>query len=135
MHETDNYSANIRDLIFSVPARVLRPDAGRQAELMAVIADRHVLDPSILEEHQLFFWDAEISSDLIDSHFTHMLPNTLANFRLVFEPKFMNTVIGRMDANEAIFKRILDDDDFRDVLADFYLKKMYARLRSTEAQP
>ena len=34
------------------------------------------------------------------------------------------------DANEAIFKKILDDTDFRDVLADFYLKKLYDRLRS-----
>ena len=41
--------------------------------------------------------------------------NTISNFRLVFEPKFMSTIIGRMDANEAIFKRILDDDDFLEV--------------------
>jgi len=58
--------------------------------------------------------------------------NTLDNFRLVFDPKFMGTVIGRMDANEAIVKRILDDDDFRVVLADFYLRKMYQRLRVEE---
>jgi len=47
----------------------------------------------------------------------------------VFDPKFMGTVIGRMDANESIFKRILDDEDFREVLADYYLRKMYQRLR------
>lgn len=35
----------------------------------------------------------------------------------------------RMDANEAIFKKILDDTEFRQVLADFYLKKVYSRLR------
>ena len=56
--------------------------------------------------------------------------NTIDNFRLVFAPKFMGTVIGRMDANESIFKRILDDEDFREVLADYYLRKMYQRLRT-----
>ncbi|HRB03606.1 MAG TPA: type I restriction endonuclease [Ilumatobacteraceae bacterium] len=56
--------------------------------------------------------------------------NTLDNFRLVFDPLFLNTVVSRMDANDAIYKRILDDPDFRDVLNNFYLRKMYARLRS-----
>jgi len=34
-----------------------------------------------------------------------------------------------MDSNEAIFKQILDDPDFRDVLAEFYVRKIYERLR------
>ena len=59
--------------------------------------------------------------------------NDLGNFRLVFDPKFMDTVIGRMDANETIFKRILDDEDFRAVLADYYLRRVYRRLRMAEA--
>jgi type I restriction enzyme R subunit len=55
--------------------------------------------------------------------------NTLENFRLVFNPKFINTIVTRMDANEAIFKRILDDGEFQAELADFYLRKVYSRLR------
>ena len=38
-----------------------------------------------------------------------------------------------MDANEAIFKQILDDADFRDVLAEFYLRKIYGRLREEDS--
>jgi hypothetical protein len=34
-----------------------------------------------------------------------------------------------MDENEAIFKRVPDDDDSRDALATFYLQKVYERLR------
>ena len=56
--------------------------------------------------------------------------NTLDNFKLVFDPKFMGTVVTRMDANEEIFKRILDDGDFREVLADFYLRKSFRRLQA-----
>jgi type I restriction enzyme R subunit len=57
--------------------------------------------------------------------------NTIENFRLVFDPRFMGTVVGRMDENEAIFKRILDDDDFRQVLMDLYAGRVYRRARET----
>jgi hypothetical protein len=33
--------------------------------------------------------------------------NTLENFRLVFDPKFLNTIVTRMDANDAIVARVL----------------------------
>lgn len=59
--------------------------------------------------------------------------NTLHNFKLVFDPKFLNTIVTRMDSNEAIFKKILDDDDFRAVLSDFYLRKLYGRLRASHS--
>jgi type I restriction enzyme R subunit len=55
--------------------------------------------------------------------------NTLDNFKLAFDRKFMATIVGRMDQNSAIFKKILDDDDFSEVLRDYYLKKVYADLR------
>jgi type I restriction enzyme R subunit len=61
--------------------------------------------------------------------------NTLENFRLVFDPKFMDTIVGRMDSNQTIFKQILDDPDFKQVLADFYLRKVYHRLRVEDRPP
>jgi len=50
--------------------------------------------------------------------------NTLANFKLVFDPKFLRTVVTRMDTNEAIFKRILDDAEFSELVRDYYLRKV-----------
>jgi hypothetical protein len=41
----------------------------------------------------------------------------------------MKTIVTRMDANNDIFKKILDDADVRDFLADVYVRKVYARLR------
>lgn len=58
--------------------------------------------------------------------------NDIANFRFAFDKTFMNTVVTRMDANGEIFKRVLDDKDFRDLLADYYVKKVYDRLREAE---
>jgi hypothetical protein len=34
-----------------------------------------------------------------------------------------------MDANEAIFKRILDDPDFKAAIGDYYVRRLYGRLR------
>jgi type I restriction enzyme R subunit len=58
--------------------------------------------------------------------------NTLDNFRLVFDREFMNTVIGRMEDNEAIVKRVLDDDEFRDALMDLYATRVYRRARTDQ---
>jgi type I restriction enzyme R subunit len=55
--------------------------------------------------------------------------NTFENFRLVFDPRFIQTVVGRMDDNEAIFKRIFDDEEFQQVLKDWYAAKVYQRAR------
>ncbi|MHB8289434.1 MAG: type I restriction endonuclease subunit R [Acidimicrobiales bacterium] len=55
--------------------------------------------------------------------------NTLENFRLVFDHRFLDTVVSRMDENEAIFKRILDDEEFRQVLTDLYAGRVYRRAR------
>jgi len=41
----------------------------------------------------------------------------------------MDTVVNRMDDNEAIFKRILDDEEFRQVLIDLYAGRVYRRAR------
>jgi type I restriction enzyme R subunit len=36
--------------------------------------------------------------------------NSIDNFRLVFVRKFLQTIITRVDANDEIYKRILDDE-------------------------
>ena len=60
--------------------------------------------------------------------------NTLDNFRLVFDKKFLQTVVTRVDANEEIFRRILDDQDFRATLGEFYLRKVYERLQASSPE-
>jgi type I restriction enzyme R subunit len=61
--------------------------------------------------------------------------NTLDNFRLAFDDAFMHTIVSRMDDNEAIFKRILDDEEFRQVLLDFFANRVYRRARESDEPP
>jgi hypothetical protein len=56
--------------------------------------------------------------------------NSIENFRLVFDRKFLQTIITRVDANDEIYKKILDDEDFRATLGEFYLRRVYERLRA-----
>jgi type I restriction enzyme, R subunit len=58
--------------------------------------------------------------------------NSLDNFRLVFDRKFLQTIVTRVDTNDEIFKKILDDEDFRETVLDFYLRKVYGRLREAD---
>ena len=57
--------------------------------------------------------------------------NEFGNFRLVFDRMFLGTVVGRMDENEEIFKRVLDDDEFQQELMDLYAMRVYRRLRAS----
>jgi len=54
--------------------------------------------------------------------------NSIENFGLVFDRKFLQTIVTRVDTNDEIYKKILDDEDFRATLGEFYLRKVYARL-------
>jgi type I restriction enzyme R subunit len=48
--------------------------------------------------------------------------NSIENFRLAFDRKFLPTIVTRMEANSDIFKRILDDDELWGLLGGYYLK-------------
>lgn len=62
--------------ILSHPARV-RQSAGVDSDAgRAQLRERFGLP----EDQELYFWRAEISNDLLDSHFTHMAESTLRNY-------------------------------------------------------
>lgn len=81
------------------------------------------------EEDRLGFKEALDKFVRIYSFLSQARSNTMENFRLAFDERFMNTVIERMDENEAIFKRIIDNDEFRQVLMDLYAGRVYRRAR------
>jgi len=45
----------------------------------------------------------------------------------IYQPLLIRTLVD----NEAIFKRILDDEEFRQVLMDLYASRVYRRARET----
>ena len=54
----------------------------------------------------------------------------MENFRLVFDRSFVDTVAKRVMDNEDIARRFFDDEEFKQVLVDWYAEKVYRRARS-----
>lgn len=68
------------DLLLSHLARVSLITKREQEGLLTLLKDRDSLDDSVAAEFPPFFFRAEISNDLLDSHFTHMSEKTLRNY-------------------------------------------------------
>jgi type I restriction enzyme R subunit len=51
------------------------------------------------------------------------------NLRLAFDRRFLETIMGRMDENEAIGQRILNDEESRTPLMGSHANRLYSRLR------
>ncbi len=106
------------------------PQVEHLSEIVDELNERFGLN--LDERDQLLFdqfeetWAAD--PDVVDQ----ARSNSLENFRLVFDHRFLDTVVSRMDENEAIFKRILDDEEFRQVLMDLYAGRVYRRARRAE---
>jgi type I restriction enzyme R subunit len=54
--------------------------------------------------------------------------NTMENFKYGFEDKFMDTTISRMEQNQDIFTKMMNDKEFGNIVRDYMLKKVYNRL-------
>ncbi len=56
--------------------------------------------------------------------------NSIENFRYGFDDIYWDAVIGRMEQNQDIFKRMMDDKDFGGLVKNYLLKRVYAQLRA-----
>ena len=54
--------------------------------------------------------------------------NPIENFKFGFEEMFMDKLIGRMEQNQDIFGKMMDDKDFGGIVREYMLKKVYHRL-------
>ncbi|BAV95363.1 type I restriction endonuclease subunit R [Ichthyobacterium seriolicida] len=54
--------------------------------------------------------------------------NSMDNFKFGFEDVFMDKLISRMDQNQDIFSKIMDDKEFGDLVKNYLLKKVHNRL-------
>jgi type I restriction enzyme R subunit len=78
---------------------------------------------------QLFFDQMEASWLADDQLVDQARANPLDNFRLVFADKFISTMVARMDDNEDLFKRVLDDREFQAAVMEHYLRRVFDRAR------
>ncbi len=81
------------------------------------------------EADKLFFdqIEAELVSD--EKLSEQAKSNSIDNFKFGFDDVFMDKLIGRMEQNQDIFTKMMDDKDFGGHVRDYMLKKVYDRLR------
>jgi len=87
------------------------PETETLSQIVTLLNDR--FGTNFSQADQLFFdqVEEECTSDaeLVDQ----ARSNTLDNFRLPFDRRFLGMVVARMDANEVLAKRLLDDAEFQ----------------------
>ncbi len=103
-----------------------KEERARLSEIIEVLNDRFGTEFVVADK--LFFNQVEEELVANETLSQQAKNNTIDNFRYGFEEEFLNALIGRMDQNQEIFTRILDDAEFGDAVREWMLKKVYQRL-------
>jgi type I restriction enzyme, R subunit len=102
-------------------------EKGHLSKIVEVLNER--FEMTLGTADQLFFDQME-ASWLEDEHLVDQArANSLDNFRLVFNDKFISTMVARMDDNEDLFKRVLDDREFQAAVMEHYLRRVFTTAR------
>jgi type I restriction enzyme, R subunit len=118
--------------IFSGRGPQHEDETERLSRIVDVMNERFGLE--LGEADQLLFDQFEESWAADEKLAARAQNNDFQNFRLVFDRTFLDTVVARMDDNEEIFKRILDEPGFRQTVLDHYAQRLYERLRRDDDQ-
>lgn len=96
------------------------------SEIISVLNDRFGTE---FEEADKLFFD-QIEAELMDDETlqTQARVNKIDTFKFAFNDKFIDKLIGRMDQNQEIFEKILEDKVFGDLVKELMMKKIYKKL-------
>ena len=108
-----------------------KEEFARLSEIIKLLNDRFGTDFS--EADKLFFDQIEEEMVLDNKLGVQAKSNTIDNFKYGFEDVFISKLVERMDQNQDIFNKIMEDKTFAGVVKDYLLKRVYKRL-SQETQ-
>ncbi|GMT46899.1 MAG: type I restriction endonuclease subunit R [bacterium] len=85
------------------------------------------------EADRLFF--EQIEAELMEDSTlrTQAKVNKLDTFKYAFEELFVDKLIERMDQNQDIFEKILEDQSFGKLVKELMMKKVYARMNEVDS--
>lgn len=84
------------------------------------------------EADKLFFDQIEEELFQDDDLRKRALNNPLENFKYAFEDVFINKLIERMDSNQEIFEKIMENAEFKDDVKEWLTKKIFDRFNKSE---
>lgn len=96
------------------------------SEIISVLNDRFGTE---FEEADKLFFD-QIEAELLEDETlqSQAKVNQLDTFKYAFNDKFIDKLIERMDQNQEIFEKILEDKAFGDLVKELLMKKIYKKL-------
>lgn len=102
------------------------------SEIIEVLNDR--FGTEFEEADRLFF--AQIEAELMDDATLQIQAkvNQLDTFKYAFEALFIDKLIERMDQNQEIFEKILENQSFGSLVKELMMKKVYARMNEVQEQ-
>ena len=103
-----------------------KDDQALLSEIITLLNDR--FGTEFTEADKLFFdqIEAELLED--ESLQTQAKVNKLDTFKFAFDDKFIDKLISRMDQNQEIFEKILEDKDFGNLVKELMMKRIYRKL-------
>ena len=103
-----------------------KEEFARLSEIIKVLNDRFGTD--FTEADKLFFDQIEEEMVLDGKLGVQAKSNTMDNFKYGFEDVFISKLVERMDQNQDIFNKIMEDKTFAGVVKDYLLRRVYKRL-------
>jgi type I restriction enzyme, R subunit len=101
-------------------------EKSRLSEVIEVLNERFGLE--LGDSDKLYFEQIEATLAEDQELQEQAQANEIDNFRFGFEQKFEAAVIDRQFANEALFKKIMDDPEFSSAIRDLLVRRVYERL-------
>jgi type I restriction enzyme R subunit len=96
------------------------------SEIINVLNDRFGTE---FEQADKLFFD-QIETELLEDEKLQKQAkvNKMDTFKYAFEDIFIEKLIGRMDQNQEIFEKVLEDKEFGDLIKELMIKKIYRKL-------
>ena len=96
------------------------------SQIITVLNDRFGTE---FEEADKLFFD-QIEEELMTDEKlkSQAKVNKIDTFKFAFEDSFIEKLIGRMDQNQEIFERVLEDKAFGDLVKEWMMKKVYKKM-------
>jgi type I restriction enzyme R subunit len=107
------------------------PETGKLSEVIDVLNERFGL--TLTEADKLYFDQIEETLVKSDELKAQAKANEIDNFRFPFEQRFDAAVVDRQEANEELFKKLLEEPEFRDAVKGLLLERVYERLTDEPA--
>ncbi|MBC8391423.1 MAG: type I restriction endonuclease subunit R, partial [Deltaproteobacteria bacterium] len=109
-----------------------KEELARLSEIIEILNDKFGTD--FTDADKYFF--TQIEEELVaDQKLSEQAKNnSIDNFKFGFEDRFLDKLIERMDNNQDIFTKIMDDKPFGDVVKEWMLYKVYNRLNEMQSE-